>query len=158
MKIQTGESWNLEYTARQDLSVCKDDNDIRRQGANVFDCLWIFDARRLQNLKERRLPSGREPRGDLDIAACYHCFLYWRRFDALLTPDRFIRLSHDADDFVSRAQQCSQCRHADLTSADKDDSHASRRHLIQWYGGTANPSTFPARTECAPYQTAILRI
>ena len=63
--------------------------------------------RGLQNLKERRLPSRRTSYGGLETAApCYRLF-YWRRFNALLAPDRLIRLSDDRNDFVFGIQQCS---------------------------------------------------
>src|SRR6266704_6507665 len=47
MQIQTGNLRNLEYIARQDLSVCDDDDQIRSKSTNFFSCLALFDSRRL---------------------------------------------------------------------------------------------------------------
>ena len=58
--------------------------------------------RRLQNLKERRLPAP-NARGLETAAPCYRLF-YRRRFNALLAPDRLIRLSDDRNDFVFGVQ------------------------------------------------------
>ena len=62
MQIQTSEAWNLEHITRQDLAVGNDDNYVGLERTDLFDGLWIFNFRRLQNLKERRLPSPECPR------------------------------------------------------------------------------------------------
>ena len=63
MQVQTGKAGNLEHIARQDLAVGNDDNHIGFERTELFDGLWIFNFRRLQNLKERRLPSPKFFRG-----------------------------------------------------------------------------------------------
>ena len=62
--------------------------------------LWIFNLRRLQNLKERRLPSRRMLSAVWKPPLLVNRLFYWRRFNALLAPDWLIRLSDDRNDFV----------------------------------------------------------
>ena len=60
--------------------------------------------RRLENLKERRLPSRRTSHGGLETAVPCYLLFNWRRFNALLAPDRLIRLSDDRNNFVLGVQ------------------------------------------------------
>src|SRR4029077_5404484 len=107
MQVQTSQAWNLEHITPQDLAVGNNDNYIGRKAADLFNGLWIFNLRRLQNLKERRFPSRRtSPRG-LENAVPVAPLFYRRRFNALHAPDRLIRLSDHRNDFVLGIQQCS---------------------------------------------------
>src|SRR4029077_17374890 len=107
MQVQTSQAWNLEHITRQDLAVGNNDNYIGRKPADLFNGLWIFNLRRLQNLKERRFPSRRTSHGGLETAVpCYPLF-YRRRVNAPLAPDRLIRLSDHRNNFVLGIQQCS---------------------------------------------------
>src|SRR5436309_11017628 len=97
---------------------------------NLFNCLAIFYACRLQNLKERRLPSRRVPHSGLETAAPCERFLDRWWFDALLTPGWFVRLRDDPNHVMFRLEQRFQCRYADLTSANKNNPHTSKSHVI----------------------------
>jgi len=50
VQIQTGDFWNLEHRARQDLAVSNDNDYVRRERANLIDRFAILDSRRLQSL------------------------------------------------------------------------------------------------------------
>jgi hypothetical protein len=105
---------NFEHAAGQNLSVGDDDNHVRLQRANLLNRLSIFDSRRLQDEHLRLI-----------------CYLFdWRRFDALLPPNGFVRLGDDCNDFVLGLLQHLQCRCGDFARADKDDAHAELRHQL----------------------------
>ena len=91
MQVQTSQAGNLEHITRQNLAVGNDDNYVGRKVADLFGRLLILNPRRLKNRNS----------GFCDL------LFNWRRFNALLTPDSFIRLSDDRDDFVLGVQLCS---------------------------------------------------
>jgi hypothetical protein len=88
MQVQTSQAGNLEHITRQDLAVGNDDNYVGRKVADLFGRLLILNSRRLENRDS----------GFCDL------LLNWRRLNALLAPDSFIRLSDDRNDLVLGVQ------------------------------------------------------
>jgi len=96
------------------------DNQIRIQNAYCLNRLSRLDPERLEN---RHFEFTFSCRGrDAQLLPC--CF-DWRRGKFLIATDGFVRLGDDPDKLMfALLAQHSQCRHADLARADKNDPHS----------------------------------
>ena len=84
VQIETGEGRNLQHAPGQNLAVSHDDDEVGRERADLRDGFFVSNPRRLQN----RNGFSRQFRLD------------WRRLDALVAADRFVRLGDNTDQFM----------------------------------------------------------
>ena len=118
VQIEARDLWNFEHFAWKNLPVGHYDNHIRIQNPYCLNRFSRLDPGRLEN----RQFDFRCPGRDAQLLTC--CF-DGRRREFLIATDGFVWLSDDTDQLMlAPFAEHSQCRHGDITRADKNDPHS----------------------------------